>query len=155
MCISKRIMWIISKNYRKFFFCIFLQYTHQVDTNKVVKCSKHFFGYFNTLETHRTLRSLSWGILLGCGGTFWISNTVAFFGFKTALRPINGPTEFPVPFLLKFISFPSVVSPSRSISPTGLAFFKSGDRTSWLLWWDGCFCFANGGLGLLDDDNGR
>ena len=25
---------------------------HQVDTKNVVKSSKHFFGYFNTLETH-------------------------------------------------------------------------------------------------------
>ena len=50
MCISKRIMWIISKSHQHFFF-IFLQSTHQVDMKHVVKCSKHFFGYFNTLET--------------------------------------------------------------------------------------------------------
>ena len=31
---------------------IFLKSPHQVDMNNVVKSSKHFFGYFNTLETH-------------------------------------------------------------------------------------------------------
>ena len=33
---------------------IFLENPHQVDMKNVVK-SKHFFGYFNTLETHSTL----------------------------------------------------------------------------------------------------
>ena len=32
---------------------IFLESPHQVDMKNVVKSSKHFFGYFNTLETHR------------------------------------------------------------------------------------------------------
>ena len=32
--------------------CIFLESPHQVDMKNVVKCCKHFFGYFNTLETH-------------------------------------------------------------------------------------------------------
>ena len=31
---------------------IFLKSPHQVDMKNVVKPSKHFFGYFNTLETH-------------------------------------------------------------------------------------------------------
>ena len=31
---------------------IFLESPHQVDMKNVVKSSKHFFGYFNTLETH-------------------------------------------------------------------------------------------------------
>ena len=31
---------------------IFLESSHQVDMKNVVKSSKHFFGYFNTLETH-------------------------------------------------------------------------------------------------------
>ena len=31
---------------------IFLKFPHQVDMKNVVKSSKHFFGYFNTLETH-------------------------------------------------------------------------------------------------------
>ena len=31
---------------------IFLESTHQVDMKHVVKSSKHFFGYFKTLETH-------------------------------------------------------------------------------------------------------
>ena len=31
---------------------IFLKCPHQVDMKNVVKFSKHFFGYFNTLETH-------------------------------------------------------------------------------------------------------
>ena len=26
--------------------------THQADMKYVAKCCKHFFGYFNTLETH-------------------------------------------------------------------------------------------------------
>ena len=31
---------------------IFLESPHQVDMNNIVKFSKHFFGYFNTSETH-------------------------------------------------------------------------------------------------------
>ena len=31
---------------------MFLESPHQVDMKNVVKASKHFFGYFNTLETH-------------------------------------------------------------------------------------------------------
>ena len=31
---------------------IFLESPHQVDMKNAVKSSKHFFGYFNTLETH-------------------------------------------------------------------------------------------------------
>ena len=31
---------------------IFLESPHQVDMKNVVKPSKHFFGYYNTLETH-------------------------------------------------------------------------------------------------------
>ena len=46
MCISKRIMWIISKSHHDFF-CIFSP--HQKLKN-VVKSSKHFVGYFNSLE---------------------------------------------------------------------------------------------------------
>ena len=34
---------------------IFLESTHQVDMKNVVKSSKHFFGYFNTLETHNDI----------------------------------------------------------------------------------------------------
>ena len=34
---------------------IFLESSHQVDMKKVVKSSKHFFRYFNTLETHSDL----------------------------------------------------------------------------------------------------
>ena len=30
---------------------MFLESSHQVDKKNVVKSSKHFFGYFNTLET--------------------------------------------------------------------------------------------------------
>ena len=33
--------------------CIFLESPHQVDMKHVVKSSKHVFGYFKTLETHR------------------------------------------------------------------------------------------------------
>ena len=32
--------------------CIFLEFPHQVDMKNVVKCYKHFFGYFNALKTH-------------------------------------------------------------------------------------------------------
>jgi hypothetical protein len=44
---------------------IFLESPHQVDMKNVVKSSKHFFGYFNTLETHiggggRGLRPTFW-----------------------------------------------------------------------------------------------
>ena len=31
---------------------IFLESPHQVDIKNIVKSCKHFFGYFNTLETH-------------------------------------------------------------------------------------------------------
>ena len=31
---------------------IFLESPHELDMKNVVKSSKHFFGYFNTLETH-------------------------------------------------------------------------------------------------------
>ena len=31
---------------------IFLESPHQVDMKNVVKCYKHFFGYFNALKTH-------------------------------------------------------------------------------------------------------
>ena len=32
--------------------CIFLESPHQVDMKNVVKSSKHFIRYFNTLENH-------------------------------------------------------------------------------------------------------
>ena len=32
-----------------------MQSTHQVDMKNIVKCCKHFFGYFNTLETQGVL----------------------------------------------------------------------------------------------------
>ena len=32
--------------------CIFFQSTHQVGMKNIVKCYKHFFGYFNALETN-------------------------------------------------------------------------------------------------------
>ena len=34
---------------------IFLESPHQVDMKNVVKCYKHFFGYFNALKTHGDL----------------------------------------------------------------------------------------------------
>ena len=34
---------------------IFLESPHQVDMKNVVKSSKHFFGNFNTLETHSAI----------------------------------------------------------------------------------------------------
>ena len=50
--ISKRIMWIISKSHRKFFFLIFLQSIHQVDMKNVVKWASDFFPYFEALYTN-------------------------------------------------------------------------------------------------------
>ena len=38
---------------------IFLEFPHQVGMKNVVKSSKHFFGYFNTLETHSGDRATS------------------------------------------------------------------------------------------------
>ena len=34
---------------------IFFESPHQVDMKNVVRSSNHFFGYFNTLETHSEL----------------------------------------------------------------------------------------------------
>ena len=43
----------ISKRHRKNSISfIFLESPHQGDMKNVVKSSKHYFGYFNTLETH-------------------------------------------------------------------------------------------------------
>ena len=40
---------------------IFLKSPHQVDMKNVVKSFKHFFGYFNILETHSVVCSvLQW-----------------------------------------------------------------------------------------------
>ena len=36
---------------------IFLESPHQVDMKNIVKSCKHFFGYFNTLETHSVMSS--------------------------------------------------------------------------------------------------
>jgi hypothetical protein len=53
MCISKRIKWIKKKSHReKLFFCIFLQYPHQIDMRNFVECQKEFFAYFDALETY-------------------------------------------------------------------------------------------------------
>ena len=42
-----------SKSHREnSIYFIFLESPHQVGMKNVVKSSKHFFGYFNTLETH-------------------------------------------------------------------------------------------------------
>ena len=47
-----------SKSHREnLIFFISLESPHQVDLKKVVKSSKHFFGYFNTLETQSGLSS--------------------------------------------------------------------------------------------------
>jgi hypothetical protein len=43
----------LKKSHREFFFfCIFLQSTHQVGMKNVVEFYKEFFGYFNALETN-------------------------------------------------------------------------------------------------------
>ena len=45
-----------SKSHREnSIFFIFLELLHQVDMKNVVKSSKHFFEYFNTLETQRVV----------------------------------------------------------------------------------------------------
>ena len=44
---------------------IFLESPHQVDMKTVVKSSKHFFGYFNTLETHSE-KCVTCGDKAGC-----------------------------------------------------------------------------------------
>ena len=38
---------------------VFLESPYQVDMKNVVKSSKHFFGYFNTLETHSVYFNLN------------------------------------------------------------------------------------------------
>ena len=43
---------------------IFLESPHQVDMKNIVKSSKHFFGYFNTLETHSALCTIAHMICL-------------------------------------------------------------------------------------------
>ena len=43
---------------------IFFESPHQVDMKAVVKSSKHFFGYFNTLETHSVLSNTNYVPLL-------------------------------------------------------------------------------------------
>ena len=41
---------------------IFLKSSHQVDMKKVVKCQKHFFGYFNALRTHGVHTALNFNM---------------------------------------------------------------------------------------------
>ena len=42
-----------SKSYRgNLISFIFLEFPNQVDMKNVVKCQKHYFGYFNALKTH-------------------------------------------------------------------------------------------------------
>jgi hypothetical protein len=38
---------------------IFLESPHQVDMKNLVKSSKHFFGYFNILETHSEVQRIT------------------------------------------------------------------------------------------------
>ena len=38
--------------------CICLESPHKVEMKNVVKCYKHFFGYFNALKTHGVLSAL-------------------------------------------------------------------------------------------------
>ena len=50
---------------------IFLESPHQVDMKNVVKCYKHFFGYFNALKTHCDVLDwhlwLLWSVKFLCG----------------------------------------------------------------------------------------
>ena len=41
---------------------IFLESSHQVDMKNVVKCQKHFFGYFNALRTHGVHTALNFNM---------------------------------------------------------------------------------------------
>ena len=45
--------------------CIFLESPHQVDMTNVVKCYKHFIGYFNALKNHGVLlpRQKKWFLI--------------------------------------------------------------------------------------------
>ena len=59
---------------------IFLELLHQVDMKNVVESSKHFFGYFNTLETHNEIEgTLIFRNLLDLQGQFSMS---FFFNFR-------------------------------------------------------------------------
>ena len=49
----------LKKKHCEIFFCIFLQFTHQVDMKNIVECEKEFFAYFNALETYRVLLIIS------------------------------------------------------------------------------------------------
>ena len=57
---------------------IFLESPHQVDMKKVIKSSKHFFGYFNTLETHSVVLIC---IYLNRIGSMYNILASCFFGF--------------------------------------------------------------------------
>ena len=48
---------------------IFLESPHQVDMKNIVKSSKHFFGYFNTLETHSEFNTVHRGRFLKIAST--------------------------------------------------------------------------------------
>ena len=54
-----------SKSHREnSIFSIFLESPHQVGMKNVVKCYKHFFGYFNALKTHGVNPRLRYGALV-------------------------------------------------------------------------------------------
>ena len=74
-------MWIISKSHCEKFlwgFWIFLQSPHQVDMKNIVKCYKHFFGYFNALKTHGVGLSL-WPVTIFDHLFRWINEIDVWF----------------------------------------------------------------------------
>ena len=56
-----------SKNHREnSIFSIFLESPHQIDMKNIVKCYKHFFGYFNALETYGVTRWMTYHQSVWC-----------------------------------------------------------------------------------------
>ena len=64
---------------------IFLESPHQLDMKNVVKPSKHFYGYFNTLETHSGSRNQRWSYsnmyleLWKLSNKFMLTNEIKYY----------------------------------------------------------------------------
>ena len=65
--------------------CIFLEFPHQVNVKNVVKCYKHFFGYFNALKTHSDLALVSSFLATFTNRKVFemISEMIGFFQFSS------------------------------------------------------------------------
>ena len=68
---------------------IFLESPHQVDMKNVVKSSKHFFGYFNTLESHSAHRGAFCQFPFRCIYYFFISESTGKETGKTHLTAVR------------------------------------------------------------------